>query len=196
MYIKTPEGLILKAKAPKAVPPGDVVVIQYKPFKNKNNHHHNRKKKSRDPNAPKRASNAYMIFCKSRRPRLKAEFPDLPFGKIGAKLGEIWRDLRPDEKRPFEMQAAMDRQRYKKEMQEYPGDKRRKTKDALGTHPPGANTSTAPATAAAGGGGAVGGGGGDGAPQVNSQHQEQQATSTPLQYQRQGMPSQQQRRYF
>merc|ERR1740117_1305969 len=36
------------------------------------------RKKRKDPNAPKRASNAYMIFCKERRARLKEERPDLP----------------------------------------------------------------------------------------------------------------------
>eukprot|EP00954_Amorphochlora_amoebiformis_P002684 211116-Amorphochlora_amoeboformis.AAC.1 len=75
-----------------------------------------KRKKSRDPNAPKRASNAYMIFCKSRRSQ-----PPQLLVIPRAKLGEIWRDLRPDEKRPFEEQAARDRQRYKKEMKEYPG---------------------------------------------------------------------------
>eukprot|EP00467_Chlorarachnion_reptans_P024638 CAMPEP_0114489784 /NCGR_PEP_ID=MMETSP0109-20121206/2079_1 /TAXON_ID=29199 /ORGANISM="Chlorarachnion reptans, Strain CCCM449" /LENGTH=148 /DNA_ID=CAMNT_0001666329 /DNA_START=62 /DNA_END=508 /DNA_ORIENTATION=- len=78
------------------------------------------KKKPRDPSAPKRASNAYMIFCKESRARLKEENPGLAFGKIGAKLGEIWRDMQPEEKRPYQERAARDRQRYKREMQEYP----------------------------------------------------------------------------
>lgn len=77
------------------------------------------KKKRRDPNAPKRASNAYMIFCKERRAKLKEERPDLPFGKIGAKLGEMWRALPPEEKRPYENMASNDRDRHKKEMGHY-----------------------------------------------------------------------------
>jgi hypothetical protein len=51
------------------------------------------RKKRKDPNAPKRASNAYMIFCKERRAQLKKEEPNLPFGKLGARLGELWRNL-------------------------------------------------------------------------------------------------------
>lgn len=76
-------------------------------------------KKKKDPNAPKAASNAYMIFCKERRSKLKKENPSLPFGKIGAKLGEIWRNLTADEKRPYEESAAADRERYRKEMDSY-----------------------------------------------------------------------------
>jgi hypothetical protein len=63
---------------------------------------------STDPAAPKRASNAYMIFCKERRARLKEERPDLPFGKLGATLGELWRTLSQDEKKPYELRASGD----------------------------------------------------------------------------------------
>lgn len=77
------------------------------------------KKKKRDPAAPKAASNAYMIFSKEMRPKLKAENPDLSFGKIGARLGEIWRSLSVEEKKPYEDFAAGDRDRYKEEMDSY-----------------------------------------------------------------------------
>lgn len=93
-------------------------------------------KKRRDPNAPKAVSNAYMIFCKSQRAELKAQNPDLPFGKIGAKLGEIWRQMTPDEKKPYEDRASVDRERYRKEMLEYQTsgnhDSEKKLKDDSG----------------------------------------------------------------
>lgn len=76
-------------------------------------------KKKRDPNAPKAASNAYMIFCKEYRPKLKEDHPELPFGKLGARLGEIWRTLTPEQKKPYESRASMDRERYRKEMELY-----------------------------------------------------------------------------
>jgi hypothetical protein len=72
-----------------------------------------------EPVAPKRASNAYMLFCKENRRRLRSEQPDLPFGRIGQKLGEIWRSLTPEEKRPYEEIAMDDRERYKGEMKAY-----------------------------------------------------------------------------
>jgi hypothetical protein len=77
-----------------------------------------KQKKKRDPKAPKVASNAYMIFCKEMRPKLKRE-TDLSFGKIGAKLGEMWRNLPNEEKKPYEDKAAADRERYRKQMEAY-----------------------------------------------------------------------------
>jgi hypothetical protein len=74
------------------------------------------RKKRKDPNAPKRASNAYMIFCKEHRNQLKEERPDLAFGKLGAKLGEIWRTMSVEEKMPYEERALSDRERYKREL--------------------------------------------------------------------------------
>lgn len=67
--------------------------------------------------------------CKTRRNELKYENPDLPFGKIGAKLGEMWRNMSPEEKRPYDDKAAVDRERYRREMIDYQSgksDKRQK----------------------------------------------------------------------
>ncbi len=60
-----------------------------------------------------------MIFCKERRSKLKEEHPELPFGKLGAKLGEIWRQMPQEQKKPYEDRASMDRERYRKQMQDY-----------------------------------------------------------------------------
>lgn len=76
-------------------------------------------KKRKDPNAPKRASNAYMIFCKERRAQLKNDRPDLPFGQLGKRLGEIWRSMSEKEKEVYELRACGDRDRYKGQMSEY-----------------------------------------------------------------------------
>ncbi len=77
------------------------------------------RKKRKDPAAPKRASNAYMIFCKERRSQLKNENPDMPFGQLGKKLGDMWRTMSAEEKRPYEDRASGDRDRYKGEMNQY-----------------------------------------------------------------------------
>ena len=100
------------------------------------------RKKRKDPNAPKRASNAYMIFCKERRAQLKLDRPDLPFGQLGKRLGEMWRSMPPEEKRMYEDRATGDRDRYKGEMNSY--------------------QSTAMMKGNRGGGGGGGGGGGKG----------------------------------
>lgn len=43
----------------------------------------------------KRARNAYMIFAAEMRPKVKQEHPDMPFGQIGALLGQMWHNLDP-----------------------------------------------------------------------------------------------------
>ena len=43
----------------------------------------------------------------------------MPFGKLGAKLGEMWRLMTPEEKKPYELRASGDRDRYKAEMGSY-----------------------------------------------------------------------------
>ena len=78
-----------------------------------------KKGKKRDPMAPKRASNAYMLFCKEQRPLLKVRQPELHFSNIGQILGEMWRTLPLEEKKPYEERAADDRDRYKAQMQHY-----------------------------------------------------------------------------
>ena len=78
-----------------------------------------KKGRKRDPLAPKRAANAYMLFCKEQRPLLKQRQPELHFSSIGQILGEMWRTLPVDDKRPYELAAADDRDRYKAQMHHY-----------------------------------------------------------------------------
>ena len=91
-------------------------------------------KKKRDPNMPKAVCNAYMIFCKSRRNELKYENPELPFGKIGAKLGEMWRNMSQEEKRPYDDRAAVDRERYRREMIDYTAGLKSEKRQKLKKH--------------------------------------------------------------
>ena len=85
----------------------------------RNNSRRTKSKKKRDPLAPKRAANAYMLFCKEQRPLLKIREPDLHFSVIGQRLGDMWRTLPSEEKRPYEDAAADDRDRYKNAMHQY-----------------------------------------------------------------------------
>lgn len=39
-----------------------------------------------------------MLFSKEHRPKVKADNPDITFGQIGKKLGEMWRALPDKEK--------------------------------------------------------------------------------------------------
>jgi LSD1 subclass zinc finger protein len=77
------------------------------------------KRVKKDPNFPKRAKNAYMVFCTLERPNLKDKHPDWSFGQLGAKLGDIWRQMETDAKAPYEERAKQDRQRFKQELADY-----------------------------------------------------------------------------
>lgn len=66
--------------------------------------HRPRKKNKRglkDPAAPKRASGAYVFFTNQERPQIHKEFPGIKFTEMGRVLGERWRALDNDEKKPF-----------------------------------------------------------------------------------------------
>ena len=45
----------------------------------------------------KKTSN-FQRFCKEKRPELKSEHPDLKFGDVNKRLGEMWKGLSDDEK--------------------------------------------------------------------------------------------------
>ena len=45
--------------------------------------------------------NGFMLFSKEMRPKVKAEDPDLTFGGIGKRLGELWRGLSDGEKAKY-----------------------------------------------------------------------------------------------
>jgi hypothetical protein len=98
---KSPLELSLLSREPKAAKPREPPVVT---------------KKRKDPNAPKSVSNAYMIFCKATRPKLRDQHSDLKFGQIGAKLGAMWRSMSSSEKKPYDILANKDRERYRHEM--------------------------------------------------------------------------------
>jgi hypothetical protein len=76
-------------------------------------------KRKRDPNAPKRGATAYIRFANKRRPIVKGENPGLAFGEINKKLGEEWKALSEDAKKPFNDETEADKARYNQEMAAY-----------------------------------------------------------------------------
>lgn len=56
------------------------------------------KASKKDPNAPKKGRSAYILFSMDTRAQVKADFPDLKNTEILAKLGELWKALRADDK--------------------------------------------------------------------------------------------------
>jgi hypothetical protein len=49
----------------------------------------------------KKPLTGFMLFSKEHRPKVKLENPDITFGGIGKKLGEMWRALSDKEKAAY-----------------------------------------------------------------------------------------------
>ncbi len=54
----------------------------------------------------KRPLTGFMLFSKENRTKVKEENPDITFGGIGKKLGEMWRALSEKEKAAFKTEKA------------------------------------------------------------------------------------------
>ncbi|KAI0030846.1 high mobility group box domain-containing protein, partial [Vararia minispora EC-137] len=76
-------------------------------------------KGKKDKNAPKRALSAYMFFSQEWRERVKTENPDASFGEVGKLLGQRWKELPEDDKKPFVDRAAKDKLRHEQEKEAY-----------------------------------------------------------------------------
>jgi hypothetical protein len=73
-------------------------------------------KKKRDPSAPKKALNGYSLFLRAQRVQMKGEKDALK------RLGEEWKALSEEAKKPYLDEAALDKSRYEKEMLIYRRD--------------------------------------------------------------------------
>lgn len=78
-----------------------------------------KKRGPKDPQAPKRASGAYVFFTNEMRPKVLRDHPGIKFVDLGKELGERWRALTPDEKKRYEEMASNDKIRFQEEMQSY-----------------------------------------------------------------------------
>lgn len=76
-------------------------------------------KPKKDPNAPKRAMTAFMLFSNASRAKVKEDNPGISFGELGKKMGELYKKLTPEEREKFDGLNNKDKERYKKEMAAY-----------------------------------------------------------------------------
>ena len=76
-------------------------------------------KAKKDPNAPKRGKSSFMFYSTEMRAKIKEENPDLSFGDLGRKIGEMFKALSPEEKAKYEKKAAGAKQKYEAEMKTY-----------------------------------------------------------------------------
>jgi HMG (high mobility group) box len=54
----------------------------------------------------KKALTGFMLFSKEHRAKVKEENPDITFGGVGKKLGEMWRALSDKEKAAYKTEKA------------------------------------------------------------------------------------------
>lgn len=60
----------------------------------------------------KKPLTAFMFFNMSIRPTVVLENPGIAFGDVGKKIGEKWKAMDEEAKKPFAKQAADDKKRY------------------------------------------------------------------------------------
>lgn len=78
-----------------------------------------KKKKKKDPNAPKRNKNAYLLFSVDARAAVKEENPDATFGELAKIISTRFKQLTAKEKKKWDDKAAVDKERYEREMADY-----------------------------------------------------------------------------
>ncbi|PVU99807.1 hypothetical protein BB559_000400 [Furculomyces boomerangus] len=76
-------------------------------------------RKKKDENAPKRCLSAYMFFSQEYRGKVKKENPAATFGELGKILGEMWKSMTDEQKKPFNLKAEKDKKRYETEKANY-----------------------------------------------------------------------------
>ncbi|CAG8022179.1 unnamed protein product [Penicillium salamii] len=76
-------------------------------------------RRKKDPNAPKRGLSAYMFFANDNRDKVREENPGISFGQVGKQLGDKWKALSEDDRKPYDEKAAKDKKRYEEEKAAY-----------------------------------------------------------------------------
>lgn len=85
---------------------------------------------------PKRPGSPYLFFVRHVRNRVQQENPGLKFSAITQLVAIQWNDLGNKEKRPYELMAANDRERYENEMIVYNNTRLHQVIPPKNTRPP------------------------------------------------------------
>lgn len=76
-------------------------------------------KKEKDENEPKRPKSAYLLFCEDKRPELKKQLPNFKPKEIMIRLGEAWKKLSEEEKKPYNLAYKHSKAKYEADKKEY-----------------------------------------------------------------------------
>lgn len=78
-----------------------------------------KKKPDRDPLLPKKPMSAYFLYGQVRRPELKAEHPEFKLGDLAKQMGEEWRNMSDERKKPYQDEAVELKEQYHRDMAIY-----------------------------------------------------------------------------
>ncbi|KAJ2711768.1 non-histone protein, partial [Coemansia spiralis] len=73
----------------------------------------------RDPNAPKRPANAFVLYCQVERPNIKSAGTELTSSELTKAMGVTWKGLSKDEKQKYYDLYEREMTRYHQEMTSY-----------------------------------------------------------------------------
>ncbi|KAM4748615.1 uncharacterized protein WCC33_006005 [Rhinophrynus dorsalis] len=82
-----------------------------------------------DPMVVKRPMNAFMVWSSLQRKRVSAEHPKMHNSEISRRLGEVWRELPEEERRPFREEAKRLRVQHATDFPGYKYAPRKKRKE-------------------------------------------------------------------
>ena len=73
----------------------------------------------KDPLRPKKPKSAYLYFGEATRAELSGANPGIRIEQLSKLIGEEWKKLNGRDKAPYEKLAEEDKERYRKEMEDY-----------------------------------------------------------------------------
>ena len=68
---------------------------------------------------PKKPATSFVLFSNTVREKVKAENPGIAFLDLGKKLGEMWRDMEPEQKKTYVDQATQQKDQYLKDKRDW-----------------------------------------------------------------------------
>jgi hypothetical protein len=78
--------------------------------------------KQKDPNAPKKNNNIFILYCNENRDEVKKNNPDMKSTEITTHLGKMWNEVKEKggkDYQKYEKLAKKEKERYDKEMEGY-----------------------------------------------------------------------------
>ncbi|GFR79367.1 TCF3 fusion partner-like protein [Elysia marginata] len=107
-----------------------------------------KQEKEKDPNAPKKPANAFLMFCTTQRTTVQEEYfkehkEEIAHHELTKSLAHQWNALVPEEKRIYYEMYEREKERYEREMRVYKPKTETAAGDASANAAPDPNTSSA-----------------------------------------------------